>query len=261
MQDLKDKTALVTGGGSGIGLGIATALADEGCRVAICGRDEQKLLDAARGRPASAILTRPCDVTDRDAVAALLAWTEEELGRLDILVNSAGINVARRSMAELDPTDWDRMMAVNATGLFNVLHAALPGMRKKERKKGDVAQLEMTPMIDVVFQLLIFFIVTLKQEDILSHLDVSRPAPDPNQKQEEEVQDLLTVLVYRDGYMLRGRRVSQKELDRQFTRIASFSKTISVIIKCTADSPHKHLIGVLDICAKAGLTNLSVFSM
>jgi len=51
--------------------------------------------------------------------------------------------------------------------------------KRKGRNKGDAAKLEMTPMIDVVFQLLIFFIVTLKQEDILSHLDVSRPAPDP----------------------------------------------------------------------------------
>lgn len=136
----------------------------------------------------------------------------------------------------------------------------MPGLRKRERNRGELVQLEMTPMIDVVFLLLIFFIVTLKQEDILAHLDVSRPAPDPNQKKVEQV-DLLTILVYRDGYMLRGRRVSLKELDRQFTRIATFSKTISVIIKCTADSPHKYLIDVLDVCAKAELTNLSVFSM
>ncbi|MCX7427400.1 MAG: SDR family oxidoreductase [Planctomycetia bacterium] len=131
MRELKGKVALVTGGGSGIGLGIAAALADEGCRVAICGRGEKKLQDAAECRPGGKILARPCDVTDRDAVAALLAWTEERLGPLDILVNSAGINVARRSMAELDPADWDRLLAVNATGLFNVLHAALPGMRRR----------------------------------------------------------------------------------------------------------------------------------
>ena len=52
--------------------------------------------------------------------------------------------------------------------------------RKRQRKEQEAAALEMTPMIDVVFQLLIFFIVTLKPEDICSHLDVSRPAPDPN---------------------------------------------------------------------------------
>lgn len=135
-------------------------------------------------------------------------------------------------------------------------------MKKKRREtKGEPAQLEMTPMIDVVFQLLIFFIVTLKQEDILSHLDVSRPAPDPNAKPEEQIQDLLTILVYKDGFVLRGRRVTLKTLDDKLTRLASYSKSISVIINCTADSPHSYLIQVLDICAKAGLKNLSVFSL
>jgi len=51
---------------------------------------------------------------------------------LDILVNSAGINVSRRAMAELDPADWDRMMAINTTGSFNCIHAALPGMRARK---------------------------------------------------------------------------------------------------------------------------------
>jgi len=116
-------------------------------------------------------------------------------------------------------------------------------------------------MIDVVFQLLIFFIVTLKQEDILSHLDISRPAPDPDAKQEDQVTDLLTILVYKDGFVLKGRPMSLRQLDRRLTRIASYSKTMSVIIKCTADSPHAYLVQLLDICAKAELSNLSVFSM
>jgi biopolymer transport protein ExbD len=131
--------------------------------------------------------------------------------------------------------------------------------RERERRKGETPQLEMTPMIDVVFQLLIFFIVTLKQEDIFAHLDVSRPKPDPETRQ--EIDDLLTILVYNEGYMLKGRRVSLQELDRQLTRIASYSRTVSVIIKCTGDSPHAYLVRLLDICAKCGLTNLSVFSM
>lgn len=116
-------------------------------------------------------------------------------------------------------------------------------------------------MIDVVFQLLVFFLVTLKQEDILSHLDVSRPAPDPDAKPEEQVQDLLTIVIDNKGFALRGRRISRDRLDRQLTRLASYSKSISVIIKCTGDSPHQHLVEVLDVCAKAGLENLSVFSM
>ncbi|MDY0168756.1 MAG: SDR family oxidoreductase [Thermoguttaceae bacterium] len=131
-MQLQGKAALVTGGGSGIGLGIALALAREGCRVAISGRDGRKLEEAARqfdGRPA--MVSRSCDVTDRDGVGDLVAWTIEQLGPLDIVVNSAGINVARRKMCELDPADFDRLLAVNCTGLYNVLYAVLPGMRQR----------------------------------------------------------------------------------------------------------------------------------
>lgn len=134
--------------------------------------------------------------------------------------------------------------------------------KKRERRQGEAAQLEMTPMIDVVFQLLIFFIVTLKQEDILSHLDVFRPAPDPNaRKEEEKVQDLLTIVVFNGGFMLKDRPVSIKTIERHLTRLASYSKNISVIIKCTPDSPHANLVKVLDVCSQAGLKNLSVFSI
>ena len=137
---LKDKTALVTGGGSGIGLGIAEALAREGCRVAISGRTESKLQQAAAridgDRP---VLTHPCDVADRDSVRRLVDWAERELGRLDIVVNSAGINVAKRAMHELDPADFERILAVNCTGLFHVMQAVLPGMR--ERKGGLIVNI------------------------------------------------------------------------------------------------------------------------
>ena len=69
-------------------------------------------------------------------------------------------------------------------------------LKKKQRKQGDNPALEMTPMIDVVFQLLIFFIVTLKQEDIFARLEVCRPAPDPNAKKEEQPEDLLNIQIY-----------------------------------------------------------------
>ena len=134
--------------------------------------------------------------------------------------------------------------------------------RKKQRRgQGEAAELEMTPMIDVVFQLLIFFLVTLKQEDILSRLDVSRPAPDKEAQPENEVPDLLTITVHRYGYLLKGKARTLKQLDRDLTRLASFSKNVSVIIRCTADSQHERLVKVLNICAKVGLKKLSVFSM
>src|SRR5262249_39397210 len=125
--------ALVTGGGTGIGAAIAVALASEGCRTAICGRREDKLREAAklfRGDPA--ILYRAADVADRKSAADLFAWANKQLGRIDILVNAAGVNIVKRSMAELDPKDWDLLMTVNATGTYNCMWAVLPQMRQRK---------------------------------------------------------------------------------------------------------------------------------
>lgn len=136
MGELEGRVAVITGGGSGIGLGVATALAREGCRVVIAGRDAAKLeraaADAARAAGVAAgvaIVAHPCDVADRESVGRLVEWTLTRVGPPAIVVNSAGINVAKRAMAELAPADFDRLVAVNLTGLFNVLQAVLPGMR------------------------------------------------------------------------------------------------------------------------------------
>jgi NAD(P)-dependent dehydrogenase (short-subunit alcohol dehydrogenase family) len=131
-MEIRGKRVLVTGGGSGIGLGIVRALAAEGCRVAICGRNRERLEQAAaawQGEPG--ILTRACDVADRQSVRAMFDWIAEQLGGLDILVNSAGVNVSRRTFDQLDPADWDKMLGTNASGAFNCLHFALPGMRRQ----------------------------------------------------------------------------------------------------------------------------------
>lgn len=130
-MNLRDRTALITGGGSGIGLGIAQALAQEGCRVALAGRQEARLRDAVARFATPRPLYRCCDVADREQADALAQWALEALGKIDILVNSAGVNVARRTMAEIDPRDFDQIMAVNCSGLFNVLHAVLPSMRSR----------------------------------------------------------------------------------------------------------------------------------
>src|SRR5262245_4925775 len=140
---LKNKRALITGGGSGIGRGIALAFAREGCRVAVAGRREDALRQTAtlwKGEPA--MLWRPADVADRSSVADLFSWAARELGPIDILVNAAGINIQRRSMAALDPADWDALLAVNATGAYNCLHAVLPGMR--ERRDGLIINISST---------------------------------------------------------------------------------------------------------------------
>lgn len=129
---LSGKTALVTGGATGIGLGVAKALADEGCRVAISGRRDDKLREAvASYRGKQPLLHHAADVGDLTSVEALFRWAQAELGHIDILVNSAGVNVLRRTLAELSPEDWETMMRINATGAFYCIRAALPGMRER----------------------------------------------------------------------------------------------------------------------------------
>jgi NAD(P)-dependent dehydrogenase (short-subunit alcohol dehydrogenase family) len=137
---LAGKTALVTGGATGIGLGIAVGLAQEGCRVAIAGRREDKLREAAsQNRTDPPLALRACDVGDLADVERLFAWLRDELGPLDILVNSAGVNVVKRSLAELSTDDWDTMMQINASGAFYCIQAVLPQMR--ERRDGLIVNI------------------------------------------------------------------------------------------------------------------------
>ena len=125
-------------GGSGIGEATALALAREGARVAVVGRRAEPLealvdtLDS-EGRTAFAL---PADVTDPDAAEGLVAEVRERWGRVDVLVNSAGINVPRRDLASLSVADWDAVLRVNLTGTFLVTHAVLPIMR--EQRSGTI---------------------------------------------------------------------------------------------------------------------------
>lgn len=139
-KKLSGKTALVTGGGTGIGLGVALALAEEGCRVAITGRRAEPLAAACQKFTGSPKLeSHTVDVGELASVEELFRWSKEKLGPLDILVNSAGVNVRRRTMAELDPADWDKMMRINASGAFYCMRAVLPEMR--ERKGGLIVNI------------------------------------------------------------------------------------------------------------------------
>lgn len=133
-QPLGGRTAVVTGGGTGIGAAIARTLAEAGARVAISGRREEPLREVAEAVAEGAlpILIRKCDVADRDSVASFFDWARCELGQVDILVNSAGINIPNRSLESITPEDWDRVMQINATGAFNCIFQVLPGMRQRQ---------------------------------------------------------------------------------------------------------------------------------
>ena len=133
-------------------------------------------------------------------------------------------------------------------------------VRRQRRITNDQPQLEMTPMIDVVFQLLIFFIVTIKQEDIYSMLSASAPAADPNASSTVQP-NVLNIEINKTGFILRGAPVSKALLERRLASIAEYDKKVSVVLRCTGDSPHKYLVQTLDICHKLQLTNLAIFSM
>ena len=136
------QTALVTGAGSGMGRAIAIDLASSGFRVAMVGRDRAKLeavRDSVEGDVAANMVIEPGDVADRDAVGGLVERTLSAFGSIDVLICNAGTNVRNRRLDILDPADWDKMIATNLTGAFNLVHFALPSMQK--RRKGLIIQI------------------------------------------------------------------------------------------------------------------------
>jgi NADP-dependent 3-hydroxy acid dehydrogenase YdfG len=133
LNRLKDKKVAIVGGGSGMGASLARALADQGAQVAIGGRRLASLEETAQG---TTIQFCSVDVAEREQTLEFFHWVDETLGALDILVNAAGTNIKKRSMAEMPPEDWDRLMAINATGAYNCMLAVLPGMR--DRRSGTI---------------------------------------------------------------------------------------------------------------------------
>jgi 2-dehydro-3-deoxy-D-gluconate 5-dehydrogenase len=128
--DLKDKVAVVTGGNGGIGLGMARGLAAAGARVVVAARDQAKSRDAVAelsrlGPTALAIAT---DVADEASVTALVAATTRQCGRVDVLVNNAGINI-RKPAHELTLGEWHRVLDTNLTSAFLCSKAVYPAMK------------------------------------------------------------------------------------------------------------------------------------
>ena len=127
MNTLQGKTAWITGGGTGIGAAAATALAAAGAEVVVSGRRQAPLdaivaeIEAAGGKARALAL----DTSDAAAVRAAV----EEIGTVDILVASAGLNVPTRAMDRISDDNWDHVVNVNLNGVFYAARAVLPGMR------------------------------------------------------------------------------------------------------------------------------------
>jgi NAD(P)-dependent dehydrogenase (short-subunit alcohol dehydrogenase family) len=130
MAKLADKVAIVTGGGTGIGKGIAQAFAGEGCTVVIASRNEARLRAAAESlrRTGAEIAAIPTDVTVEPQVKALFARTMDRFGRLDILVNSSGA-FDGGPIDEIPLEAWQNVIGANLTGPFLCIREAFPIMK------------------------------------------------------------------------------------------------------------------------------------
>jgi NAD(P)-dependent dehydrogenase (short-subunit alcohol dehydrogenase family) len=133
-----NKTAVVTGAGSGVGRWTALALAKEGWRVALVGRRAVVLEETARlaGGPEANLLVCPCDIGQEEAVGQLGQQILAEFGTVEVLVNAAGTNAPRRALAVLGPEDYHAMINTNMNGAYYCVQAFLPQMRA--RRSGTI---------------------------------------------------------------------------------------------------------------------------
>src|SRR5262245_54045024 len=119
---------LITAGASGIGRAIAHAFAAARAQVFVCDIDADALALFARQLPGA--LTTRCDVADRRDVEEMVAAAAASLGGLDVLVNNAGIAGPTAPTEEMDPDEWDKVVAVNLNGTFNVTRCAIPHLKR-----------------------------------------------------------------------------------------------------------------------------------
>ncbi|MDD2821462.1 MAG: 3-ketoacyl-ACP reductase [Flavobacterium sp.] len=143
MIDLKNKNALITGAGKGIGKAVAIALAKEGVNVILVARTQEEIDSvAAKARSLRVkALAITADVADINSVNAAVAKALAEFGTIDILINNAGIATFGKFL-ELEPTDWERIIQVNLMGTYYVTRAVLPNMI--ERQTGDIINISST---------------------------------------------------------------------------------------------------------------------
>ena len=133
MFDLSGKVAVVTGGHSGIGKGIAEGLAEAGADLVVCARRFDRCQQACAEMEKLGVKCLPvkCDVTSTDEVNSLIETTVKELGKVDILVNSAGTGEREKPVVELSDDDWDYSIDIDLKGPFLCSRAAAKEMIKQ----------------------------------------------------------------------------------------------------------------------------------
>ncbi len=143
MQSLKDKTAIITGAGKGIGRAIALALIAEGVHVGLLARTDKDLQELAAAATKAGLRSAVAlaDVGDREQVDAAIGKIKNELGPIDILINNAGTGAFGKFL-ELEPAQWENIIRVNLLGVYYVTRAVLPGMI--ERSSGDIINISST---------------------------------------------------------------------------------------------------------------------
>jgi 3-oxoacyl-[acyl-carrier protein] reductase len=130
MAELEGQVALVTGGGRGIGAGIARELAAAGMRVAVSARSADQVEQVAREVGGLAVTA---DVSKREDVERMVAEVEGELGPVDLLVANAGVAIWEKSAWETDPDEWWHLLEVNVRGVYLCCRAVIPGMLERGR--------------------------------------------------------------------------------------------------------------------------------
>lgn len=138
MSNTRDKTVLVTGASSGIGLATAKRLADRGCRVVAAARRMEQLTALAADFP-DRVHALALDVRDHSAVSAAIGGLPAEFAEVDVLVNNAGLARGGEAIQDGKIENWMEMVDTNVKGFLNVLHAVLPGM--VARKRGHVVNM------------------------------------------------------------------------------------------------------------------------
>jgi 3-hydroxybutyrate dehydrogenase len=131
---LEGRTAVVTGSTSGIGLGVAEALAQKGATVVLNGLGDAKQIEMLRAELAmkhdTDVLYHGADLSRTDEVIEMVKFAERKAGAVDILVNNAGIQFVSK-IEEFPPQKWDAILAINLSSVFHAVRAALPGMRQR----------------------------------------------------------------------------------------------------------------------------------